>query len=269
MKRRPRRRAQQADRFELYEKSVQEPEADVRLIERIFRQRLARPPRRLREDFCGTAFFACEWVKRHPENRAWAIDLDPVPLESGRRRHLSRLTADQAARIKLIEGNVLDVGHDAVDVTAAFNFSYFLFLTRTELRRYFEAARASLLEDGLLMLDAYGGADAQRTSLERRSVDGFTYVWDQHSFDPISHAVTNYIHFEFRDRSRMRRAFRYDWRLWSIPEIRELLHEAGFRATQVYWEGTDHATGEGNGSFRPCARAPDDPAWICYIAAFR
>jgi cyclopropane fatty-acyl-phospholipid synthase-like methyltransferase len=260
-------RAQRADRYELYEKSVQEPDADVALMRRIFKNHFGRPPRLLREDFCGTAVFACEWVKRHAENRAWAIDLDPVPLEWGQRQHLAKLRPEQAARIKLIQGDVLDVGHRKVDVTVAFNFSYFLFRTRDELRGYFDKARNTLQAEGLLLLDAYGGADSQRTQMERRKQKGFTYLWDQHSFDPISHSVTNFIHFEFSDGSRLRRAFRYDWRLWTLPEIRELLMEAGFRKTEVYWEGTEEETGEGNGIFRQRERAPDDPAWIAYIAA--
>jgi hypothetical protein len=180
---------------------------------------------------------------------------------------VAALGPERASRVKLVEGDVLEVGGEPVDVTAAFNFSYFLWKTRDELRRYFERARASLLPEGLFVLDAYGGADAQRPSLERRKVEGFTYVWDQHSFDPISHHVTNFIHFEFSDGSKLRRAFRYDWRLWTIPELRELLGEAGFRRTEVYWEGTDADTGEGNGVFRKRERAPEDPAWICYLAA--
>ena len=155
------------------------------------------------------------------------------------------------------------MGHEKVDVTVAFNFSFFIFDTRVALRRYLEAAGETLAPEGLLLLDAYGGADTQRCNPEEREVDDFTYVWDQHSFDPISHRVRNYIHFEFPDGSRLRRAFSYDWRLWTIPEMRELLHEAGFRRTEVYWEGTDHKTGEGNGVFRQAETAPEDPAWIC------
>jgi len=267
--RKGRTRAQKADKYALYEKSVQAPEADVALLQRVFKARYGRPPRLLREDFGGTSLLACLWAAEHKENRAWAIDLDPKPLEWGRQHNLSRLKPAQAARVKLIEGNVLDVGHTKVDVTVAFNFSYFTFQTRRELRHYFEKARATLQGEGLLMLDVYGGADSQRTQQENRKVGGFRYVWDQNSFDPISYRVTNFIHFEFKDGSRLRRAFRYDWRLWTLPEIRELLLEAGFRTTEVYWEGTDRETEEANGVFTKRERAPDDPAWVSYVAAWR
>lgn len=268
MRHKPRRRsrqAQRADRHDLYERAVQETETDIHLIKRVFRRHYGRTPQRLREDFCGTAALACDWVRDHPENRAWGIDLDPEPLEWGRRRHMAGMPPSQTARVKLLEGDARDVGHAKVDVTAAFNFSYFVFKTRDELGHYFEKARGTLLPEGLLFLDAYGGADAQRTCEEQRPIDGFTYVWDQHSYDPISGDVTNYIHFKFRDGSGIRRAFRYDWRLWSLPEIRELLAEAGFRKSEIYWEGTDHRTGKGNNVFTRRDRAPDDPAWICYI----
>ena len=93
--------------------------------------------------------------------------------------------------------------------------------------------------------------------------------WDQAEFDPITHHVRNYIHFEFSDGSRMNRVFHYDWRLWSIPELRDLLKEAGFQKSEVYWEGTDRETGDGNDIFSRRERALDDPAWIAYIAAIR
>ncbi len=265
--RRGRTQAQRADRYELYQRSVQEPDPDLHLVSRAFARHHGRPPRLLREDFCGAAALACRWVALHRENRAIGIDLDPEPLEWGRRHNLAKLKPEQAARLKLIEGDVRDVGVAKVDVTIAFNFSYFIFDTRPALRDYFRRARAGLLPQGLLVIDVYGGADSQRTSEEERELRGFTYVWDQNRFDPISHRVVNYIHFDFPDGSRLRRAFAYSWRLWTIPELRELLAEAGFRHSEVYWEGTDHATGEGDGIFRLRESAQDDPAWICYIAA--
>jgi SAM-dependent methyltransferase len=253
-KRRAAKLAKDADKHDLYQRAVQEPDADIPLIQKVFRNQFSRPARTLREDFCGTALLACRWAQRSSEHRAWAIDLDPDPLEWGREHNVGKLKPDQAARVKLIEGNVLDIGHESVDVTAAFNFSYFLFKERATLLNYLKRAYSTLNPEGALILDAYGGADSQRTSEETREVD---------------HHVTNFIHFEFPDGSRIKRAFRYDWRLWSIPEIRELLHEAGFHKSEVYWEGTDRETGEGNDIFSPREQAPDDPAWICYIAGYR
>jgi len=262
--------ARAADKHDLYQRAVQEPDADIPLIQKVFRNEFARPARTLREDFCGTALLACRWVQRSSEHRAWAIDLDPDPLDWGREHNVGKLKPDQASRVKLIEGDVLDIGHESVDVTVAFNFSYFLFLERASLLHYFKRAYATLNPEGALILDAYGGADALRTSEETREVDkDFDYIWDQHRFDPIHNHVTNFIHFEFPDGSKLKRAFRYDWRLWSIPEIRELLQEAGFDRSEVYWEGTDRETGEGNYVISPREQAPDDPAWVCYIAGYR
>lgn len=259
--------AQRADKYVCYQQSVQEPEADIPLIERVFRRHRGRAPRSLREDFCGTASFASAWVRRHRHNTAVGIDLDPEPLAWGTRHNLAALTPDQQARIKLVEGDVRDVGHEPVDVTVAFNFSFFLFETRSEMLRYFRAARATLGGEGILFLDAYGGGQAMEHQREEVEFDDFTYVWEQHSFDPISHRGVNYIHFEFPDGSRLPRAFRYAWRLWTLPELRELLEEAGFGKIEVYWEGTDRKTGEGNDIFSLRHRAEGDPAWICYLAA--
>lgn len=32
----------------------------------------------------------------------------------------------------------------------------------------------------------------------------------------------------------LRRAFRYDWRLWTIPELAEMLEEAGFDSMRAW-----------------------------------
>ncbi len=269
-RRRSRRtRAQLADRYDLYQRSVQDPESDVHLIRRVYKSHFGRDPHLLREDFCGTAYLACRWVAAHSLNRAWGIDLDPEPMAWGRRHNVSKLRPSQVSRLKLVRGNVLNVRHAPVDVTVAFNFSFFVFDSRRELLAYFRKARTTLRKHGLFVLDAYGGADAQRCQEEIREHKGFDYVWDQDRFDPIDHGVTNHIHFTFPDGSRLRRAFSYHWRLWSIPELREILEEAGFSKVEVYWEGTERKTGEGNGVFTRRTSALDDPAWIAYIAAVR
>ena len=170
-------------------------------------------------------------------------------------------------------------------ITCAFNFSYFLFKERKALLQYFKCARKTLRKEGIFMLDAYGGADSMREMVERREHDDFDYLWDQNRFDPITHTVVNHIHFEFEDGSRIKRAFTYEWRLWTLPEIRDLLLEAaeparptplrrllleaGFSEVEVYWEGTDHDTGEGDGTYHKAVSAADDPAWVSYIVAVK
>jgi len=258
-----------ADPHDLYERSVQEPEADVRFINRVFKKRFGRKPRTLREDFCGTAALACHWVAQKSENAATGVDLDAPTLDWGRKHNVSKLTAEQAGRLKLIEGDVLDVGSGGFDVTCAFNFSYMIFKERKVLLQYFERARSTLGEEGIFVLDAYGGPESQRTLEENRECDGFEYIWDQDVFDPIQNHAVNYIHFEFGDGSEIRRAFRYDWRLWAIPELRDVMADAGFSKTEVYWEGTDKKTGEGNDIFVRRESAADDLAWICYIVGYR
>ena len=96
---------------------------------------------------------------------------------------------------------------------------------------------------------------------------GFTYLWEQASFNPVTSEMVCHIHFRFPDGSKMRRAFSYEWRLWTLPEIRELLAEAGFSRSAVYWEGTDDDTGEGDGEFTASEKGEADPAWVVYIVA--
>ena len=58
----------------------------------------------------------------------------------------------------------------------------------------------------------------------------------------------------------------YDWRIWTLPELTEMLIEAGFKKATVYWEGTDE-NGEGNGVFTPTTEGEADAGWIAYIVA--
>ena len=51
----------------------------------------------------------------------------------------------------------------------------------------------------------------------------------------------------------------------SIPELRELFGEAGFRDVHVLWESTNLKTGRGNGIYRRITRGHDDTAYIAYI----
>lgn len=258
------------DKYALYQSAVQEPEADIEFMDEVFAKRFGRKPRTLREDFCAAAYLACEWVRHHARNRAWGIDLDPEPLQWGRAHNTATLSGKQAQRLQLIEGDVMDVKHDPVDVVAAFNFSYYCLQTRAELLRYFRAAYDNLAKEGIFFLDIYGGPEAQALVEETTVHKGFHYVWDQDEFDPINSRMMCYIHFEKRSGKRvLKRAFTYDWRLWTIRELREALAEAGFDATEVYWEGVDEKTGEGDGDFVLRESAENTESWIAYVTGVK
>jgi len=264
--------AARADRHRLYQRSVQDVEAEIDFVEQVWEELRERPAIFLREDFCGTANTACEWVVRDDEHQAVGIDLDREVLDWGRANRLVQLDEEQLERIELLNEDVLQTRPGLADIILAMNFSYYLFLTRDGLREYFINVLDGLVSDGILFLDAYGGYEAPMVIQEPRECvddDGndFTYIWDQASFNPINSCMDCRIHFEFPDGSRMEKAFSYHWRLWTLPEIREILYEAGFSRVDIYWEGTDEEANEGNGIYTPSEIGDPDPGWVCYIVA--
>ena len=259
------------NRFELYQESVQNPGFEVKLCNRIYRKFRHVTPRRFREDFCGTALLACEWVKRIPGGTAQGVDIDETTLEWGRQRNVAAL-GSRADRVTLVRDDVVRVRGSREfqpDVVAAVNFSYFVFKTRRKLLAYFRAVRESLAEDGVFILDLYGGPEAQIRQEETTRQSGFTYIWDQDRYNPVTGETLCHIHFRFPDGTRMMKAFTYDWRLWSLPEIRDVLDDAGFERTVVYWEGTDQETGEGNGVYKVSTQGDTAQSWVAYVAALK
>ena len=246
--------AEQADRHELYELSVQNVENEVIFLQDTFGQLRGRTARTLREDFCGTASACCQWVRQGEDFNAIGVDIDPAVLDWG--------------RVSLMESDVLCVETPKVDVLTAFNFSYWIFNTRQKMLEYFSRVRDALVDDGVFFLDMFGGPEAQEETKEKTKYKehGFTYVWHQAEFHPVTNYMRCHIHFKFKDGSKIKKAFTYEWRIWSAPEIREMLLDAGFARATVYWEGTDE-DGEGNGEFTPDEKGEADLAWIAYIVA--
>ncbi len=265
-------RAELADRHDLYQKSVQVPEVDVEFFAKVFKKTFKRPATLLREDFCGTFALACEWIKsgtRKNPRSAIGVDFDLPTLDWGREHNLSDLDADQRKRMTIYQHDVRAVRGKKADIVAAQNFSYFVFKTRDELRDYFRVAYENTADEGLFITDLLGGHLVLKYdhTLERRRLKGFSYEWEQISFNPVNHDVVYHINFSFRDGSRLDQAFRYEWRLWTIPEVRELMADVGFETSDVYWEGTDEETGEGNGVYEKTDCPENDPAWVSYVIA--
>lgn len=253
----------------LYQEAVQSPEGDIRLIDRHYKKLFGRPARTFREDFCGTALLSCEWVKLGKDRRAFGVDLDAPTLKWGRTHNLSQLSDDQRARIDLVRANVLEIARPKVDVLAALNFSYCVFKTRALMLAYVKNAHRSLNRDGMLFMDIWGGSESQTEHTDRRSIPGgYTYVWEQRSFDPISFHADCRIHFEFPNGKKLRNAFTYDWRMWTLPELKDIFAEAGFKDIHVLWE-TSNDKGQGTGVFRRTERTTDEESWIACVVGRR
>jgi len=265
--------AERADIHDLYQRSVQSPEADCEFFAATFEALRGRPPRRLREDFCGTGYMATTWCKGHPKRSAVGVDLDAATLEWGRARNVAPAGPEVASRVTLLHGDVREVSTALADMTCAMNFSFCVFKTRAELRAYFEAVRRGLRADGVFLAEIYGGTEAIDVLEEEREVGPHTYVWEQERYDPIDHSTTCHISFTMSDGSKIERAFTYEWRLWSLPELRELLLEAGFREVKIFWEevGPDEDDEEmlrGTGTYVELRSLDENQeSWLAYVIA--
>lgn len=258
--------AERADRHDLYERSVQNPPGDAKLFARFFRKLRGYEAMHLREDFCGTAALCLAWVRSRRGRTAVGIDICQQTLDWGWNHRISSHGSHVTDRIQLICEDVRDEHLTNADIACALNFSYYCFKTRAELLRYFCSVYAGLAEHGIFILDVLGGAEAMDKGSNEQDHGDFIYRWEQARFNIINHELFCYIHFHFPDGSQLPRAFSYDWRLWTLPELQELLREAGFRKIHVYWEKTDQQ-GDGLGVFFEPNFIANQQLWWTYVVA--
>lgn len=222
------------NRFDLYELAVQSPVTQARFLRALHRGR----PVMLREDFCGPASIARAWtaLPSSIELRACAVDRDPEPLEHARRRAAEsgpptsdRMTFEQCD---------VRACRTRADIIAAFNFAACELTERALLLEYLRHARTTLNPGGLLACDLYGGANAFAAGSSATTIQTpegpVRYVWHQRRADPITARVENAMHFRLPDGTKLRNAFVYHWRLWSVPELRDAMRDAGFASTEVH-----------------------------------
>lgn len=253
------------DKYDFYRRAVQSAENDVQFIRDTYKELKKKPASVFREDFCGTFALSTEWIKLNPRHLAIGLDLDPEPMAYGRTHYLAKLSQEQHKRMTLLERNVLESNQPKADIVAAMNFSYFCFKSRDVMKLYFSNVFKSLGKEGVFLVDCFGGSQCQGPIEDTIKHEGFTYYWDQSSFDPVTNEALFYIHFRV-GKQKIEKVFTYDWRLWTIPELREIMAEVGFKKTHVYWEGTAK-DGSGNGVFTRTEKGESCDSWIAYVVA--
>jgi hypothetical protein len=263
------------DKYRLYELSVQSPKEHTEWLNAAYREiRAGKTPLRLREDFCGTFSICCYWVTQSLKHQSMGLDLDPETLAYGKKNHLSKLTAEQQKRVKPLQKNVMSVTRPGSDIIFAPNFSFMIFKQRKMLVDYFKAVLGSLDDDGIFVLETAGGPGFIEEIKERKRVkdpetgERFTYIWHQKSFDPITDNGHYAIHFKLDDGTLIEDPFTYDWRVWSIPELRDILSDAGFSESLVYWEADD-SEGQPSGEFIRASNGDNAHAWGAYVVGLK
>jgi predicted RNA methylase len=247
------------DRYDLYEAAVQSPEQEARFLRAVH----GGSPRVLGEDFCGSGAICRSWLDLDGAHRAVCVDNDAGALDALR----ARSSADHLERMTLVQRDVLDA-REPVDVLCALNFPVGYWHTRADLVKYLRRAHERLTPGGVFVCDIYGGANAFLCGDSDEELrGGVRYTWEQRSADPTTGRVVNAMHFALPGGGELRDAFVYDWRLWSIPELRDAMAEAGFASSEVHDRLGDAIDGDGNLMVRPVRGEELDDTFVVYIVA--
>lgn len=251
------------DRFALYELAVTDAPRLARFIAAVHGRR----PRTLREDFSGSGALARAWPAASG-GAALAVDLDAQPLRRAK-----------APGVRTIRSDVVACTAKA-DVIAATNFPLGYFHTRPDLIAYLKHARRCLNARGILIADLYGGRDAFRRLKIRRKLRApggrrVEYTWEQREADSATNLVLDTLSFSVVAKPGARPrvfkdAFVYHWRLWSIPELRDAMTEAGFKAVELYSRMGDAVDSDGNLYVRPHDETDElDENYVVYMVGRR
>lgn len=254
---------------DLYEVCVQSPKHVVDLLRAIHGEE----PLLLGEDFAGSGAVSRAWVGMSDRHYAWCVDRDAAAIA-------------RCEGVDRISARIADVIEEpsAVDAVWVGNFSIGYQHDRPSLLAYLKHVRARLEPGGVFVCDTYGGETAYTRGEVHRyhqlpkhlSPDGtggwrVRYTWEQREADPLTGMVTNALHFRLERagviETELIDAFIYRWRLWSVPELRDAMLEAGFASTAVYGQLPDAVDDEGRPYIRPIEHHDElDDSFIVCVA---
>ena len=256
--------AEKANKHAVYQQMLQSPEADVELLQTIYHASTGLEARHLREDFCGTGFTLACWISQGEDHSGEGYDIDPDPIHWGwRNNFLTQPCATSRAKLHIKDAR--EASFKPPDIRCAFNFSYWVFTRREELLGYFRAAWEDLPEDGMFIIDVTGGTEGLNEDPYESEAGEITCIWQQKNFSPVDHTAELTLRFRFLDGSEIDPPYRYRWRVWSIPELRDLLYQAGFSNTQVWWQD-DELEGIG---YVMTEKGRNAPCWVACISALK
>ncbi|GLJ54877.1 hypothetical protein SUGI_1178420 [Cryptomeria japonica] len=190
--------------------------------------------------------------------------------------HVKNLKLENNEKIQEYQGRK-GSSWPAADVVCAFNYSCCCLKSRSDLVLYFKKALNAISnEGGIFVMDLYGGSSSEHALKFRRRYEDFTYIWEQEDFDIISRTTRISLHFNLNKMQRSyRHAFTYHWRLWTLPEIKDCLEEAGFSSVHFWIREMPDIQGEemedydvnDNVKYEEVSSFKQQGAWNAYIVA--
>lgn len=229
------------EKYNLYKLSVYNPgKIDIEGIKKLFIDLKTRNPSTFREDFCGVFDLSMEWVNSSVYHKATAIDLDNEPTEWSKGEHkYKQMSSNRQNRLTIINDDCrhVDIAPDSIDIAFAGNWSQQILKTRNDMIAYCKNVYDSLSEDGILMIDGitalgfpYEGEAESR--VYKYNGCYYKYIFEQDPVDPFTHLGQCKIHF-IKD-NKIATPFHYPWRSWMLPEMTDILKDAGFKAVRMF-----------------------------------
>ncbi|QDU33076.1 hypothetical protein KS4_11170 [Poriferisphaera corsica] len=260
----------------LYRSAVQHPEAEVAFLERVYMHYFeGEQPTLLREDFAGTCAISSAWVMMDEDNRALAIEID-YPTAVWADKFISHEIQERSEDVIILVDDVMNVNEPEVEIVASMNFSTLIYHSKLELIAYFKHVRKCLLDNGIFVMDVFGGAGSKQVGVQERAmvVPGeqdlkIKYQWEQRSYDARNQRIDCRIHFERENGERLVDAFCYDWRLWSLADLQAMMIEAGFDDSEVWCDVYNTEIGQSDGYYKPADVYPDRQDWIAYVVGVK
>lgn len=216
-------------KHELYETTVQSGRKLVEFFRKEYKLIFLKLPHTFREDFCGTGKLCSEWCKLNFENRAVGLDIDQPTLDYGIKFNKN------FDSMELLNHNVLEpYNQETFDIICSLNYSHYILHKRKDLVKYFNNVYSGLNKNGIYILDFFGGSHIYETkaftSFKRK--DYYQMFGEQVNI--LNNVTKCSLRFKIGNKKKFEPLFHYDFRVYTILELREALEEVGFNKFKVY-----------------------------------